>query len=132
MSQRDKPRLALNNFTAGVRERSEWSGWPSDIEGKTTRIGASECGQRTSFHRTRAAAHLDEIQGVVANTLNSFRYGAVGFIDWLDLREPLHKLNDELARQLQTTKDNRALDWVFAAFLALPPPTTSRIQLCVE
>src|SRR5712672_4690879 len=73
MSQRDKPRLALNNITAGVRKRSEWSGWPSDIEGKTTRVGASECGQRTSFNRTRVAGHLDEIQGVVANTLNGAR-----------------------------------------------------------
>src|SRR6266705_3586095 len=82
MSQRDKPRLALNNNTTGVRERSEWSGGPSDIEGKTTRVGASECGQRTSFNRTRVAGHLDEIQGVVA--LNLFRNGAVGFIDWLD------------------------------------------------
>jgi hypothetical protein len=78
-----------------VRERSEWSGWPSDIEGKTTRVGASECGQRTSFNRTRVAGHLDEIQGVVENTLNGahvFRNGVsllakafgVGFIDWLD------------------------------------------------
>ena len=70
MSQRDKPRLALSNITAGVREPSEWSGGPSDIEGKTTRVGASECGQRTSFNRTREAGHLDEIQGVAANTLN--------------------------------------------------------------
>jgi hypothetical protein len=70
MSQRDKPRLALNNITAGVREPSEWSGGPSDIEGKTTRVGASEYGQRTSFNRTREAGCLDEIQGVVANTLN--------------------------------------------------------------
>jgi|SRR5882724_519534 len=87
MSQRDKPRLALRqrlNITAGVRERSEWSGGPSDIEGKTTRVGASECGQRTSFNRTREVGHLDEIQSVVANTLNAFRYGDVGFIDWLD------------------------------------------------
>jgi hypothetical protein len=83
MSQRDKPRLALNNITAGVREPGEWSGGPSDIEGKTTRVGASECGQRTSFNRTREAGHLDEIQGVVANTLNLFEHGAVGFIDWL-------------------------------------------------
>ena len=30
------------------------------------------------------AGHLDEIQGVVANTLNAFRGRAVGFIDWLD------------------------------------------------
>ena len=70
MSQRDKPRLALSNITAGVREPSEWSGGPSDIEGKTTRVGASECGQRTSFNRTREAGRLDEMQGVVANTLN--------------------------------------------------------------
>src|SRR6266436_5147780 len=82
--KRHKPRLALNNFMAGVREPSEWSGGPSDIEGKTTRVGASECGQRTSFNRTREAGHLDEIQGVVASTPNLFRNGAVGFIVWLD------------------------------------------------
>jgi hypothetical protein len=70
MSQRDKPRLALNNNTAGVREGSEWSGGSSDIEGKTTWVGASECGQRTSFNRTTEAGHVDEIQGVVANALN--------------------------------------------------------------
>ena len=55
-----KPRLALDNFTAGVRERQD-------------------------MNRTRVAGHLHEIQGVVANTLNSFRGGAVGFIGWLDL-----------------------------------------------
>ncbi len=54
-----KPRLALNNNTAGVRERAD-------------------------ENRIRVAGHLDEIQGVVANTLNAFRYGAVGFIVWLD------------------------------------------------
>ncbi len=54
-----KPRLALNNITAGVCERED-------------------------ANRTRVAGHLDEIQGVVANTLDSFRGGAVGFIDWLD------------------------------------------------
>src|SRR5436309_15653511 len=69
---------------AGVRERSEWSGGLSDIEGKTTRVGASECGQRTSFNRTREAGNLDETQGGVASTLNLYRQGAVGFIDWLD------------------------------------------------
>jgi len=83
--KRHKPLLALNNITAGVCERSEWSGGSSDIEGKTTRVGASECGQRTSFNRTRVAGHLDEIQGVVANTPDLFRDGAVGFIDWLDV-----------------------------------------------
>src|SRR5207248_7121785 len=60
MSQRDKPRLALNNITAGVRERGD-------------------------ANRTREAGHLDEIQGVVANTLNLYRNWAVGFIDWLDV-----------------------------------------------
>ena len=61
MSQRDKPRLAFNNITAGVRERED-------------------------ANRTRVAGHLDEIQGAVANTLKLLRNGAVGFIDWLDAR----------------------------------------------
>src|SRR5882757_918168 len=73
-----KPGLALNNNTAGVREPSEWSGGPSDIEGKTTRVGASGCRQRTSFNRTRVAGHLDEIQGVVARFLAFPRSGVVG------------------------------------------------------
>jgi hypothetical protein len=73
MSQKDKPRLALDNITAGVCEPSEWSGGSSDIEGKTTRVGASECGQRTSFNRTREAGHLGEIKGVAANMLNGAR-----------------------------------------------------------
>jgi hypothetical protein len=60
MSQRDKPRLALNNNTAGVRERED-------------------------ANRTRVAGHLDEIQGAVANTLNLYRNGAVAFIGWLDV-----------------------------------------------
>ena len=54
------PRLALNNITAGVRVREH-------------------------SNRTREAGHLDEIQGVVANTLDLFRNGAVGFIVWLGL-----------------------------------------------
>jgi len=40
--------------------------------------------EREDANRTRVAGHLDEIQGVVAITLNVFRNGAVGFIDWLD------------------------------------------------
>ena len=39
---------------------------------------------REDANRTREAGHLDEIQGVVANTLSLLRNGAVGFIDWLD------------------------------------------------
>jgi len=50
----------LNNITAEVRERED-------------------------ANRTREAGHLDEIQGVVANTLKLYRNGAVGFIDWLGL-----------------------------------------------
>jgi hypothetical protein len=48
MSQRDKKRLALNNITAGVRERED-------------------------ANRSREAGHLDEIQGVAANTMNGAR-----------------------------------------------------------
>ena len=40
--------------------------------------------EREETNRTRVAGHLDEIQGAVTNTLNLFRIGAVGFIDWLD------------------------------------------------
>jgi len=47
--------------------------------------------EREDANRTREAGHLDEIQGVVANILNSSRDEAsllanpfgVGFIDWL-------------------------------------------------
>ena len=40
--------------------------------------------ERADANRTREAGHLDEIQGVVANTLKLHRQGAVGFIVWLD------------------------------------------------
>jgi hypothetical protein len=59
----------------------------SDIEGKTTRVGASECGQRTSFNRARVAGSRDGVEGVIANTLNVQRNRAVGFIDWLGFIE---------------------------------------------
>jgi hypothetical protein len=49
----------LNNNTAGVRERED-------------------------TNRTREAGNRDEVEGVVANTLNLFCQGGVGFIDWLD------------------------------------------------
>jgi hypothetical protein len=55
-----KPRQSLKNNTAGVRERED-------------------------ENRTREAGNRDEVEGVVANTLHSFRNGAVGFIDWLGL-----------------------------------------------
>jgi len=40
--------------------------------------------EREGANRTREAGHLDEIQGVVVNTLKLFRPRAVGFIDGLD------------------------------------------------
>ena len=60
MSQREKPRLALNNITAGVRERED-------------------------ANRTREAGCMDEIQRVVASSLKLYCNWAVGFIDWLNL-----------------------------------------------
>src|SRR2546430_17371963 len=56
--ERDKPRQSLKNNTAGVRERED-------------------------ENRTREAGNRDEVEGVVANTLNLLRNGAVGFIEWL-------------------------------------------------
>jgi hypothetical protein len=67
---RDKPRLPLENNTAGVRERED-------------------------ENRTREAGNRDEVEGGVANMLDSFPNEAsllakafgVGFIDWLDFTE---------------------------------------------
>jgi hypothetical protein len=53
-----KPRLSLKNNTAGVRERED-------------------------TNLTREAGNRDEVEGVVASTLNSQRILAVRFIDWL-------------------------------------------------
>jgi hypothetical protein len=41
--------------------------------------------EREDTNCTREAGGLDEIQGAVASTLNLYRHGAVGFIDWLDV-----------------------------------------------
>jgi hypothetical protein len=72
----------------GKTERSNGAFGKSDIEGKAAMVAASkrghervsngrehmsQRGQRTSFNRTREAGHLDEIQGVVANTLKLAR-----------------------------------------------------------
>jgi hypothetical protein len=40
--------------------------------------------EREDANRTRAAGNRDEVEGVLANSLNLFRNGAVGFFDWLD------------------------------------------------
>src|SRR5438067_2452555 len=126
-----KPRLSLDNNTAGVCDRSEWSGGPSDIEGKTTRVGASECGQRTSFNCTRVAGHLDEIQGVVADTLQLHRNEAVGFIDWLDgLRGNRSAPEDMMVNvqicqhrcRGQTDRENTVAGWRTLTAVCVPCP----------
>ena len=38
---------------------NEWSEWLSDIEGKTTKVGASERGKRTSFKPPAGFANSD-------------------------------------------------------------------------
>jgi hypothetical protein len=70
-----KPRLSLRNNTAGVRERQD-------------------------ANRTREAGNRDEVEGVVANTLNSFRNGAVGFIDWLGLLSGALKEKDVMSLRI--------------------------------
>ena len=49
-----------------------------------TRKFTSGVREREDANRTREVGHLDEIQGVVVNTLKLHCEGAVGFIDWLD------------------------------------------------
>jgi hypothetical protein len=44
-------------------------------------VGVREC---EDTNRTTEAGNRDEVEGAVANTLNLFPNGAVGFIDWLD------------------------------------------------
>jgi hypothetical protein len=75
----------LQNNTAGVREREE-------------------------ANRTTVARHLDEIQGVVAITLNLFRSGAVGF-NWLGVIA----LSLHCKKQKRCTRGckNRIIKWCF-------------------
>ena len=87
--ERDKPRLSLKNNTAGVRERED-------------------------ANRTRAAGNRDEVEGVVASTVDLPRNGAVGFIDWLDLL----RCPNEYEEANQSSCDNSAWDhiWRVARF----------------
>jgi len=57
--------------------------------------------EREDASRTREAGSLDEIQDVVANTLNLHLQGAVGFTDWLDLNDALaiNRIDRELSNQ---------------------------------
>jgi len=70
----------LNNITAGVCERED-------------------------ANRTRVAGHLDEIQGVVANTHAIIQSGTVGFIDWLGVCRLSHELLATIAKNLDCTPD---------------------------
>ena len=42
--------------------------------------------EREDENRTREAGNRDEVEGVVANVLVVIGSGAVGFIEWLDLK----------------------------------------------
>ena len=53
--------------------------------GKVPRYNTAGVREREDASRTREAGNRDEVEGVVANTLNLFRGGAVGFIEWLDV-----------------------------------------------
>src|SRR2546423_13994412 len=63
--------------------------------------------------RTREVGNRDEVEGVVANTLNLFRHGAsrlantfgVGFIDWLD--EVFTRRASKNARQIGRKDEKR-------------------------
>jgi hypothetical protein len=69
--------------------------------------------EREDANRTREAGHLDEIQGVVANTLKLHRNGALGFIDWLGRRgnvfaeKNLSRKNDRERRNNHHSKRER-------------------------
>ena len=80
----------------GKTERSNGAFGKSDIEGKAAMVAASkrghervsnrrehmsQRGQRTSFNRTREAGSRDEVEGIVANTSNVHRDGAVGLCE---------------------------------------------------
>jgi hypothetical protein len=43
--------------------------------------------EREDTNRTRVAGSRDGVEGVVTSTLNLYRDGAVGFIDWLGFIE---------------------------------------------
>ena len=60
--------------------------------------------EREDKNRTREAGHLNEIQGIVANTLNLFPNGAVGFIDWLDARVAIAFASVELGIYQEASK----------------------------
>ena len=55
-----------------------------ECTGKVPRYNMAGVREREDTNRTREAGNRDEVEGVVANALNSFCNGAVGFIDWLD------------------------------------------------
>ena len=60
--------------------------------------------EREDANRTREAGNRDEVEGVVANTLDLFRGGAVGFIDWLGLWQvsrPLVRLCGVLHKRVE-------------------------------
>jgi len=63
--------------------------------------------EREDANRTREAGHRDEIEGVVAISLNLFRNGAVGFIVWLD-EWKLHNVSSNEHRKRCDQKNQRS------------------------
>jgi len=81
--------------------------------------------EREDANRTREAGCLDEIQGVVANRLNLFRQGAVGFIVWLDVPLPSAR------RNVRCCNDSSRLAYARSSPLALLA-VNLRANLCIS
>jgi len=65
--------------------------------------------EREDANCTRAAGNRDEVEGVVANTLNLSRSGAVGFIDWLGV-VIVNSVRHLPTLGIQTKTQKRSLD----------------------
>ena len=84
--------------------------------------------EREDANRTREAGNQDEVEGVVANKLDLFRNGAVGFIDWLDAQSATSAMSKDRhdcdeqkprAKQEQTESGATNLSDCDAAFARL-------------
>jgi hypothetical protein len=65
--------------------------------------------EREDANRARETGHLDKIQRVVASTLNSFRQGAAGFIDWLGCTESFNGTFDVMRGKFVPLRTRRCV-----------------------